>query len=105
MGRQRRVYRPVRDSFPEDFPERLVRFKERAGLSWRSLARQMGVQPKLLRAWRSGVVPGSTHLFNLLALADGMGLMDLLVRAHSDAYDLEEGFGVEGDAGEGLRLQ
>lgn len=97
MGRQRRVYRQVRNSFPEDFPARLVTFKERSGLSWRSLAHKLGVQPKLLRAWRNGVVPGSTHLFHLLALADRMGLMDLLMSPEGDAHE----FG-ERDAAEGI---
>ena len=87
MGRQRRVYRPVRNLFPEDFPERLARFKERSGLSWRSMAHSLGVQPKLLRAWRSGVVPGSTHLFHLLQLADRLEMMNLLMCAERDAQE------------------
>lgn len=33
MGRQQWVYRLEPSRFPEDFPQRLVRFKEAAGFS------------------------------------------------------------------------
>ena len=36
MGRQRQVYQPFHWVFPPDFPERLERFKEESGLSWRA---------------------------------------------------------------------
>lgn len=76
MGVQRIVHRPVEFDFPRDFPERLSRFKERSGLSWKSLARLMGVRPYTLRKWRQGTHPNSTHLFLLLTLADVMGLRE-----------------------------
>ena len=50
------------------FPERLERFKTASGMTWRSLARRLGVSPCRLREWRRGIVPASTHLFFLLAL-------------------------------------
>ena len=74
---QSRVHRPVKFVFPEDFPERLSRFKEASGMSWRSIARLLGVSTYRLREWRlKGVVPGSAHLFYLLTLAESMGLRD-----------------------------
>ena len=77
VGVQRRIHRPARSVFPEDFPERLVRFKEASGMSWRSMAQLLGVSPYRLREWRSkGVIPGSAHLFCLLTLAESMGLRD-----------------------------
>ena len=79
MGRRRRVYRPVELVFPEDFPQRLERFKAAGGMTWRSLARRLGVSPYRLREWRRGTVPGSTHLFFLLVLADQMGLREILM--------------------------
>ena len=45
MGVQQRVYRPVEFDFPKDFPERLKLFKEACGLSWKTLARLLGVRP------------------------------------------------------------
>ena len=32
--------------FPDDFAERLVRFKDESGLSWAELTRCLGVHPK-----------------------------------------------------------
>lgn len=78
MGRQRRVHRRVVPVFPDDFPQRLERFREATGLSWRSLARKIGVSPYRMREWRRGVVPGSTHLFALICLAEEMGLHAIL---------------------------
>ena len=57
MGRQRRVHRPVYYDFPQDFPQRLERFKEATGLTWNALARRLGVNPYRLREWRRGTVP------------------------------------------------
>ncbi len=79
MGHQRLVYRPVAHAFPQKFPTRLERFKTAGGFSWRSLARRLGVTPYRLREWRRGTVPSSTHLFVLLALADRLGLRELLM--------------------------
>ena len=80
MGVQRKVHRRETLVFPEDFPQRLVRFKEASGMSWRSLARLLAVSPYRLREWRmKGVVPDATHLFCLLTLAETLGLRDGLL--------------------------
>ena len=43
---------------PEDFGERLESLKELSGLSWRGMAKALGVDPKQLRMWRrKGVEP------------------------------------------------
>ena len=76
MGVQRKIHRPVQFDFPADFPTRLTVFKEKSGLSWKALARLLGVRPYSVRRWRKGTVPSSTHLFLLLTLADAMGLRD-----------------------------
>ena len=85
MGVQRRVHRPVQFDFPEDFSERLERFKEESGLSWKALARLMGVKPYRLWRWRQGTRPSSAHLFLLLTLADAIGLREgILMRPDRD---------------------
>ena len=94
MGVQQRVYRPVHFEFPKDFPERLVRFKEASGLSWKALARLLGVRPYRLWQWRErGVVPSPAHLFLLLTIAEVMGLRDGILmcpdRDMPEAVDLE----------------
>ena len=77
MGTQRRIHRPFRCVFPTDFPERLELFKEESGLSWRAIARLLGVSLHRLRQWRNkGVAPSPAHLFLLLTIAESMGLRD-----------------------------
>ena len=94
MGTQRRVHRPFRCVFPPDFPERLERFKEESGLSWRAIARMLGVRLDRLRQWRNkGVAPSPAHLFLLLTIADSMGLRDGILMCPE--RDLPEGFDPE----------
>ena len=54
---------------PEDFPKRIVRLKEASGLSWRGMARALGVDPKQLRRWRRGVEPAGGAMLSLLRFA------------------------------------
>ena len=54
---------------PEDFCERLERFKEASGLTWDAMAACMGVDPRQLRRWRHGTRPSGDGLFALLTLA------------------------------------
>ncbi len=87
MGTQRRVHSPpVECVLPADFPQRLVRFKEASGLTWRSLARLLGVSPYRLRQWwKRGVAPSPAHLFLLLTIAERRGLRDgILMRPDRD---------------------
>ncbi len=95
MGVQQRVYRPVEYDFPPDFPERLALFKEASGLSWKALARLLGVSLHRLRQWRNkGAAPSHTHLFLLLTIAGAMGLRDGILMCPD--RDLPEGFDLEG---------
>ncbi len=85
MGVKRQVARPLGHGFPPDFPERLERFREVSGLSWRSLASMLGVTTYRLSLWRRGVVPSGAHLFLLLTLAEAMELRDgVLMRPERD---------------------
>lgn len=85
VGRRRKTHRRVLFDFPVDFPERLERFKEESQLSWRSLARLLGVSPYRIREWRRGAVPASAHLFLLLILAERLGLLKTLMCGERDA--------------------
>ncbi|MYB49327.1 MAG: hypothetical protein F4X72_08705 [Dehalococcoidia bacterium] len=94
MGVQKRVYRPVEYDLPTDFAERLELFKEASGLSWKELARLMGVSLHRLRQWRNkGAAPNSAHLFLLMTIADVMGLRDGILM--QPERDLPEGLGPE----------
>ena len=102
MGVQKRVHRPVEFDFPPDFPDRLTRFKEASGLSWKALARLMGVRPYRLWRWRKrGVVPSPARLFLLLTLAEEMGLRDRILMCPE--RDLPEGVGLKGLRQQGTR--
>ena len=46
MPRQRTDHSRITYVFPDDFPQRLERFKEESGLSWAELARRLGSYPK-----------------------------------------------------------
>ena len=62
MGRrQERVYHVEPEEFPQDFPERLDRFRQAAGLSWRELARRLKVNARIVRRWKAGAKPGIGH--------------------------------------------
>ena len=80
MGRRQQwVYHIERGRFPQDFPERLDRFREAAGLTWRGLARLLKVNVRSVRRWRAGTAPGSSHLIALFNLAAEMELLHLLL--------------------------
>ena len=89
MGTQRQVHIPSHCVFPPDFPERLSRFKEASGLSWRAIARLLGVSLHRLRQWRNkGVAPSPANLFLLTLIADVMGLRDgILMQPERDLPD------------------
>ena len=71
-------------------------------MSWRSIARLLGVSPYRLREWRcSGVVPNSAHLFYLLTLAESMGLRDRVLMCPD--RDLAQGVDIEAFPDEVLR--
>ena len=81
MRRQQWVYRIEPSRFPPDFPDRLERFMEAAGLSSRGLARLLRVDNRMLRRWRKGTKPDSGHLVALFSLAAEMGLLRILLPA------------------------
>lgn len=85
MGRRQQwVYAVQPAEWPADFPERLMRFKDAAGLSWRGLARMQRVNARTVRRWRAGTMPSSGHLLCLLESAARLGLLHLLMRVGSE---------------------
>ena len=80
MGRRQQwVYRVEPEEFPRDFPRRLDRFRQAAGLTWQGLARRLRVNARTVRRWKAGAKPGSSHLLRLLELAAGLGLLHHLL--------------------------
>ena len=75
MPRQRTHHRRVTYVFPDDFPQRLERFREESGLSRAELARCLGTYPYTIKRWSEARVrPNAQHLMALQDLADRMGL-------------------------------
>ena len=79
VRRQQHVYHVEPSRFPPDFPERLERFREAAGLSWRGLARHLRVSVRSVWRWKKGTKPDPGHLFSLFTLAAEMGLLHILL--------------------------
>ncbi|MYD92488.1 MAG: hypothetical protein F4Y02_02090 [Chloroflexi bacterium] len=64
---------------PEDFPQRLERLKEASGLSWRGLARSIGIDYKLMRRWRKGAAPSGGSMLSLFLFANRIGCLHILL--------------------------
>ena len=65
---------------PEDFPQRLERLKKASGLTWRGMARAIGIDYKILLRWRKGTVPNGGSMLSLFLFANRVrgGLQILL---------------------------
>ena len=78
MPRQRTNYFRDTYDFPEDFSQRLVRFKDESGLSWAEIARRLGTYPHTVWRWKEGLGrPSAKYMMALLELADSLGLRHL----------------------------
>ena len=75
---------------PEEFPQRLERFKEASGFSWRGLARELCIDIRLIKRWRNGARPDSANLIALFGLAARMGLLHLLLPEAGKPGRIEE---------------
>ena len=78
-GRQEWNYPLERPEFPAEFPQRLERFKEASGLSWRAIARELRLRVRVIHRWRAGGAPSAAHLVRLLEFADEQGLLRCLL--------------------------
>ncbi len=78
---------------PEDFGERLEQLKELSGLSWRGMAKALGVDPKQLRMWRrKGVEPCGGAMLSIARFASGIpGGMEILLGEGFQMTFFEEG--------------
>ena len=75
MPRQRIHHTRETYDFPDDFPQRLVRFKEESDLPWAEINCRLDTDSETTRRWRDkGVRPSMRHMMALLDLADDLGL-------------------------------
>ena len=78
MPRQRIDHSRRTYEFPDDFSQRLVRFKEESGLPWAELNRRLSTHPETVRRWKKGRSrPSTGHMMALLALAGDLYLTHL----------------------------
>ncbi len=64
----------------QDFPKRLERLKEASGLSWRGMAKALGVDPKQLLRWRKGVEPCGGAMHSIFRFASRLpGGLEILI--------------------------
>ena len=79
MPRQRTHHSRITYVIPDNFPQRLRRFKEESGLSWSEIARRLETYRHTVGRWcKAGVRPNQHHMKALLELADSLGLGHLL---------------------------
>ena len=91
MGRQQElVYHVETEEFPQDFPERLDRFQEAAGLTWRELARRLKINARSVRRWKAGTRPGPGHLVSLFNLAAAKGVLHILLPSAGEPEEAVE---------------
>ena len=55
--------------WPEDFPQRLQRLREMAGVSWKQMAERLGVTDRGALKWRREGRPSAANLLAILELA------------------------------------
>ena len=72
-------YRPRGTEFPGDFPQRLERLRAASGLTWRRLARELGVGVRSLYRWRTGTRPDAAHMLAIVEFATERELLDCLL--------------------------
>ena len=61
MPRQRTNYSRRTYVIPDNFPQRLRRFKEESGLSWSEIARRLGTYRHTVWCWAEGRVRPNQH--------------------------------------------
>ena len=75
MPRQRIHHSRVTYQVPDDFPQRLERFKEESGLSWAEIIRRLDIHHETMRRWRKGRArPSMRNMMALVAVARPLGL-------------------------------
>ena len=72
-------YRPRGTEFPDDFPQRLGRLRAASGLTWRRLARELGVGVRSLYRWRAGTRPDAAHMLAIVEFATEGELLECLL--------------------------
>ena len=88
IGARTLMHQPRGAEFPHDFPHRLERLREASGLTWRALARRLGVSVRSVYRWRAGTRPDAAHLLAIVAFATEREPLEcLLTRCDDERAD------------------
>ena len=66
-GKRIEDFRPA--PWPEDFPRRLERLTQLAGLSWEEFAERLGIDDDRVTEWRNGTIPTGGEVCHIMRLA------------------------------------
>ena len=66
-GKRIEDFRP--GPWPEDFPQRLERLTQLAGLSWEEFAERLGIEDDRVTEWRNGTIPTGGEVCHIMRLA------------------------------------
>ena len=103
IGDRSSDYLPRGTEFPDDFPQRLERLREASWLTWRALARVLGVSVRSLYRWRAGTRPEGAHMLAIVEFATERELLDcLLGRTDDETADERQALLFADDVWEGL---
>ena len=103
IGDRSSDYQPRGTEFPDDFPQRLERLRAASGLTWRALARELGVSVRSLYRWRAGTRPDAAHMLAIVEFATERESLDcLLGRTNDDAADKRQALLFADDVWQGL---
>ena len=96
-------YLPRGTEFPDDFPQRLERLREGSGLTWRGMARELGVSVRSVYRWRAGTRPDAAHMLAIVEFATERELLDcLLGRTNDETADERQALLFTDDVWQGL---
>ena len=103
IGDRSSDYLPRGTEFPHDFPQRLERLRAASGLTWRALARELGVSVRSLYRWRAGTRPDAAHMLAIVEFATERELLNcLLTRTNDEAADKRQALLFRDDVWAGL---
>lgn len=103
IGERSSDYLPRGAAFPDDFPQRLERLREASALTWRGLARELGVSVRSVYRWRAGTRPDAAHMLAIVEFATERELLDcLLGRTGNEMADERQALLFADDVWEGL---
>ncbi len=91
MDSRERIDDSYPELFPKDYPERLERLVELAGLTLEEFAERLGVPDDRVTAWREGTIPTGGEVWHIMRLAFSVpGGMEVMLPEAAGGAEGEE---------------